>query len=37
MNDFQLNQDIRLVSYYPAYEIALPWYQDAETFVYTLE
>ena len=37
MNDSQPNQDIRLVSYYPAYEIALPWYQDAETFVYTLE
>ena len=30
MNDFQPNQDIRLVPYYPAYEIALPWYQDAE-------
>lgn len=37
MNDFQPNQDIRLVPYYPAYEIALPWYQNAETFVYTLE
>lgn len=30
MNDFQPNQDICLVPYYPAYEIALPWYQDAE-------
>lgn len=30
MNDFQSNQDICLVPYYPAYEIALPWYQDAE-------
>ena len=30
MNDFQPNQDIRLVPYYPAYEIALPWYQNAE-------
>ena len=37
MNDFQSNRDICLVTYYPAYEIALPWYQDAETFVYTLE
>lgn len=37
MNDLQPNQDICLVPYYPAYEIALPWYQDAETFVYTLE
>lgn len=37
MNDFQSNQDICLVPYYPAYEIALPWYQDAETFVYALE
>ena len=30
MDDFQPNQDICLVPYYPAYEIALPWYQDAE-------
>lgn len=30
MNSVQLNQDIRLVPYYPAYKIALPWYQDAE-------
>ena len=30
MNDFQPNQDICLVPYYPAYEIALPWYQNAE-------
>lgn len=30
MNDFQPSQDICLVPYYPAYEIALPWYQDAE-------
>ena len=30
MNDLQPNQDICLVPYYPAYEIALPWYQDAE-------
>ena len=37
MNDFQPNQDICLVLYYPTYEIALPWYRDAETFVYTLE
>lgn len=37
MDDFQSNQDIYLVPYCPAYEIALPWYQDAETFVYTLE
>ena len=29
MNSVQLNPDIRLVPYYPAYEIALPWYQDA--------
>ena len=37
MNDFQPNQDIGLVPYYPAYEIALPRHRDAETFVYTLE
>ena len=37
MNDFQANQDIRLVPYNPAYEIALQWHRDAETFVYTLE
>ena len=37
MNDFQPNQDICLVPYYPAYEIALQWHHDAEMFVYTLE
>ena len=37
MDDFPPNQDICLVPYYRAYDIALQLHRDAETFVYTLE